>query len=559
MADLQKTGGVRVADYLIKSLYGCGVRHVFGVPGDYVLGFYDRLEKTKRLEIVTTCDEQGAGFAADAYARIRGLGVVCITYGVGGLKVANTTSQAFAEKSPVIVISGSPGMDERLDDPLLHHKVSDFGMQKRVFDEMTCEAAVIDDAGTAAEKIDRVIRSVLRFKQPGYIEIPRDVAGQHIRTAGPENPIMAARQPNDTPTIREAGGEAVSMILAAKKPVIIAGEEIHRFGLQETLLLFIQRTGIPAAATILGKSVIDELHPLYAGIYEGAVGRKETREFVESSDCIIILGASLSDVTLGMFTAKLDRSKTIYAASEKIAIRHHRFDDITMQGFLEYLAKSTELAQKAPRRNDIPHPPPPKNPRATPGSKITVDYLVERINFFLKDGMMVLADVGDSLFASADIVIRGKTKFLSPAYYASLGFAVPGSIGAQMAEPSLRPLVLVGDGAFQMTGIELATAAKYKLNPIVIVLNNGIYLTEESILPGQFNDLQPWDYSRMTDVVGNGRGFVIETEEELDAALAEAEKSTGAFCLLDVRLSRSDRSRALQQMSKYMSQKASFK
>src|SRR5512136_3363815 len=97
-----------IGEYLIDRLYALGVRHVFGIPGDYVLGFYDLLAKSK-LRVINTCDEQGAGFAADAYARVRGLGAVCITYCVGGLKLANTTAEAFAEKSPVGVIRGAPG------------------------------------------------------------------------------------------------------------------------------------------------------------------------------------------------------------------------------------------------------------------------------------------------------------------------------------------------------------------------------------------------------------------------------------------------------------------
>src|SRR5213078_3538811 len=110
-----------IGQYLINQLCAHGVRHVFGIPGDYVLGFYDQLSKSK-LRIINTCDEQGAGFAADAYARVKGLGVVCITYCVGGLKVANTTVEAFAEKSPVVVISGASGMKEREKNLLLHHK-----------------------------------------------------------------------------------------------------------------------------------------------------------------------------------------------------------------------------------------------------------------------------------------------------------------------------------------------------------------------------------------------------------------------------------------------------
>src|SRR3954468_19978014 len=163
-----------IGDYLIARLYALGVRHVFGIPGDYVLGFYDSLSKSK-LKIINTCDEQGAGFAADAYARVRGLGAVCITYCVGGLKVANTTAEAFAEKSPVVVISGAPGVKEREKNPLLHHKVKEFDTQKKVFEQLTIASTVLSDPQTAFQEIDRVLHAALRYKRPVYIEIPRDL------------------------------------------------------------------------------------------------------------------------------------------------------------------------------------------------------------------------------------------------------------------------------------------------------------------------------------------------------------------------------------------------
>src|SRR3954451_21037408 len=163
-----------IGQYLINQLYDHGVRHVFGIPGDYVLGFYDLLSKSK-LRIINTCDEQGAGFAADAYARVRGLGAVCVTYCVGGLKVANTTAEAFAEKSPVVVISGAPGMKEREKNPLLHHKVREFDTQKKVFEQLTVASTVLSDPQTAFQEIDRVLHAALRFKRPVYIELPRDM------------------------------------------------------------------------------------------------------------------------------------------------------------------------------------------------------------------------------------------------------------------------------------------------------------------------------------------------------------------------------------------------
>src|SRR5580765_67733 len=257
-----------IGEYLIQRLYHHGVRHVFGIPGDYVLGFYDQLQHS-RLRIINTCDEQGAGFAADAYARVRGLGAVCITYCVGGLKVANTTAEAFAEKSPVVVISGAPGMREREKNPLLHHKVREFDTQKKVFEQLTIASTVLSDPQTAFQEIDRVLHAALRYKRPVYIELPRDTVSlrgiPHYRTP-------QLNEASDPKVLRAALTEAAEMINAAKKPVILADVEVHRFGLQSELLQLARKTNIPVAATILGKSVVGEQQPFYLGVYEGAIG-----------------------------------------------------------------------------------------------------------------------------------------------------------------------------------------------------------------------------------------------------------------------------------------------
>src|SRR5256712_3455524 len=189
-----------IGEYLIQRLYDHGARHVFGIPGDYVLGFYDLLEKSK-LRIINTCDEQGAGFAADAYARVRGLGAVCITYCVGGLKVANTTAEAFAEKSPVVVISGAPGVREREKNPLLHHKVREFDTQARVFKQLTVASTVLTDPQTAFQEIDRVLHAALRYKRPVYIELPRDL----VTLPGiPHHTPREFHEESDRHTLREA-------------------------------------------------------------------------------------------------------------------------------------------------------------------------------------------------------------------------------------------------------------------------------------------------------------------------------------------------------------------
>jgi indolepyruvate decarboxylase len=533
-----------ISSYLIRRLQELGARHVFGVPGDYVLGFYKALEESE-LEVINTCDEQGAGFAADAYARFNGLGVVCITYCVGGLKVANTTAQAYAEKSPVVVISGAPGMNERQRNPLLHHKVRDFDTQLKVFEQLTEAATVLDNPRTAAREIDRVLAAAVQHKRPVYIELPRDMVNAPITTPLPVEP-QPTRLPPDPVARREAVAEALARINAAERPVILADIEIQRFGLQDELMRLVEGSNIPVAATILSKSVVREDHPLYLGVYEGAMGRQEVTEYVEGSDCLLMLGVFLTDVNLGIFTAQLDPARIISATSERLSIRYHTYDGITLADFLPALI----AAQPARRAlGPIPHPPTPPECFPVPDKPLTVRYLFERLNQFLDDSTAVLADPGDAMFAGIDMTIHCASEFSSPAYYTSLGYAVPAAIGVQLARPDLRPLVLVGDGAFQMTGLELSTVARFGLTPIVVVLNNEGYGTERPMLDGRFNDILNWRYSEITRVLGAGRGHTAGTEDELEEALLAARADRDTFHVIEVRLARDDRSEALHRLT----------
>jgi len=532
-----------VGEYLIDRLYDLGVRHVFGVPGDFALGFFDLLAHSK-LQVVNTCDEQGAGFAADAYSRLKGIGVLCVTYCVGGLKVMNPVAQAYAEKSPVIVISGAPGIKERVKHPVLHHKIKDFDTQFRMFEQITVASTVLRDGESACREIDRVLESVLRFKLPVYIEFPRDVVGLPIKL---EDHRKTLPEEADQETFQEAISEAVKMINAAQKLVIIAGIELHRFGLQDSLLRFVEKTGIPAATTIDGKSVISDRNPLSIGVYEGAMGFENVRLYVESSDCVILLGAILSDVNLGGFTAHLDQRKIINATNEKVSIRHHGYDNVTLRQFLEGLIggdiKKRELTSIIPRRT------PPTAFVPVQGRQLTTHRLFHRINSGLEDNTVVIAEPGDALFGGADLYIHGATEFISPAYYLSLGFAVPAVLGVQLARPDLRPLVLVGDGAFQMTGVELSTIARFGLNPIIIVLNNGGYSTERPMMDGSFNDVLNWNYGKITEVLQTGKSFDVETEDQLDQALLAARDYKSGFSILNVHINPHDSSPALHRLT----------
>ncbi|WP_424361398.1 alpha-keto acid decarboxylase family protein [Methylocystis parvus] len=531
----------RIGDYLIRRIGEEGVEHVFGVPGDYCLSFFSLLEKSP-IKIINSCDEQGAGFAADAYARLKGLGVVALTYCVGGLKAANAIAQAYAERSPVILISGAPGAREQLRNPLLHHRVRDFDTQFKVFRELTVGATVLDDPATAASEIDRMIALARRHSRPVYIELPRDMTLAPIAPAAPR-PLPA--ETSDPEALNQAVAEAVEKIASAKQPVILAGEELHRFRLQSHLATLVERTGIPVAATIMGKSVFPESHPAYMGVYEGAMGREALRDYVERSDCLVLLGAMMTDINLGIYTANINRRFAIYAAKDRVSIGLHAFDEVRMEDFVAALA--AHLWQK---RAVAPyHHPAHPGPFKASDRQMTVEALFRQINAFLERDMIVIADPGDALLGASDLFISDGAHFMASAYYTSLGFAVPASIGAKAAAPHLRPLVLVGDGAFQMTGMEISTAARFGMNPIVILFDNDGYGTERPMLDGGFNDIKRWEYAELARVIGGGLGIRVSTEREMAAALDRARANESGWTLIQVMLEREDRSPALQRLT----------
>ncbi|HET7718078.1 MAG TPA: thiamine pyrophosphate-binding protein [Bauldia sp.] len=526
---------------LIRRLIEEGVGHVFGVPGDYVLTFFNQLEKSP-IQVVNTSDEQGAGFAADAYARVKGLGAVCITYCVGGLKVANAVAQAYAEKSPVVVISGAPGTREQHRDALLHHKVRGFDTQLRVFEQLTVGCALLDNPETAASEIDRVLALARRLSRPVYLELPRDMADAPV-VAAPRREVPT--EESDSDALAAALDEAASAIAQSRHPVIIAGEELHRFHLDDKLIAFAHKTGIPVATTIMGKSVFPEVDPLYLGVYEGAMGRESVRDYVERSDCTIMLGAMMTDMNLGIYTARIDRRHAVYAARDRVAVGFHAYDDVHMEDFIAGLAARDWVKRDCP---PYEHPRRPEQRPAT-DAPMSVEALFRQVNAFLEADDVVIADPGDALFGAADLYIEHGVRFLGPAYYCSLGFAVPAVLGVSSALPALRPVVLVGDGAFQMSGMELGTIARYRMNPIIILLDNAGYGTERPMLDGAFNDIHPWAYWRIPEVLGTGLGMRVETERDMEEALSRARANRDAYTLIQVILPRDDHSPALRRLT----------
>lgn len=548
-AEMQSTTNFSIGQYLIQRLQDYGLKDLFGIPGDYVLSFYSLLEESP-INVVGCTREDCAGFAADAYARLNGLGAVCVTYCVGGLSVCNSIAGAYAEKSPVVVISGSPGLNERDNNPLLHHKVRDFRTQMEVFEKLCVAGTELSDPINAFREIDRVLYAAARFKRPVYIEIPRDMVHvvPHVSHSF-QQPELAS----DLPAAAEAADEAAQLIGNSKKPIILAGVEIHRFSLQDKLLAFAEQSQIPIAATLLGKSVIRETHPLYVGLYEGAMGQAEVTQFVEDSDCLVLLGTFMTDLNLGIYTANLDPAKCIYATSEQLRIHHHHYHGVLLGDFIGELTKrnATPPKREVPsslqrQRGDF---------RLDPEAPITIERMIARLNEQIDDESIVIADIGDSLFAATELQTHDRTDFISPAYYTSMGFSVPAALGAQVARPDDRVIVITGDGAFQMTGMELSTIVRHGFSPIIIVLDNHGYGTERFLHEGdwEYNEIHGWNYSKLPEVLGGGTGYDVSTESDFDNAISQAWQDRSEMSLIQVHLSDDDASQAMRRLAERLS------
>jgi TPP-dependent 2-oxoacid decarboxylase len=517
-----------------------GVDRGFGIVGDYALRLFADLEDVG-FPILVTADEQGAAFAADAYARLKGLGVVAVTYGVGGLKIANAVAGAWAEQVPLLVVSGAPGLRERVGDVLLHHKIRNFDSQLVIFEELTCAQAVLDNPVTAADEIDRVIAEVLSQQRPGYLEIPRDMVEIPISTPHSAK-LRAHLPPVDDDRLQAAVADAMDCLRGSSTPVVHAGAMVWRRGLGPALVAAAERLQVPVATSSLAKGLFPERHPLSLGVYMGAVSPPDVVRRVEEASTVVSFGVLNTDLTMGAFTAHLDPQRHIDAQDTEVTIGLRTYRDVPLWAFLPALAaaasgtteQSTEAAHV--RMEFV----------AQQGVPLSVSRVIAAVDAHLDERHGLLVDPGECLFASVDLAAPHWC--LASAYYATMGYAVPGALGAGVAAPDLRPVVLVGDGAFAMTGLEAASAPFHGVHPVIIVLDNNGYGTQRPMMDGDFNDIPPLRAELLPEVFGTGLGWLATTEDELDLALAEAMASTGLGIIRAV-VPQGDRSPALLRLT----------
>lgn len=538
-------GSTTIPAHLVRRLRERGVDTGFGIVGDYALRLFGRFEELA-FPVLVTADEQGAAFAADAYARLRGLGMVAVTFGVGGLKVANATACAWAEQVPMLVVSGAPGMGERRNNPMLHHKVKTFETQLDVFSDLTCAQAVLSNPAIAAEEIDRVLSTMLAEQRPGYIEVPRDMLDAPI--ISPDGALTLPSPLVDEAALREAVADVMGRLGPSARPVLATGVMAWRRGLSRDIAELAQLLNAPVTTTSLSKGMFPERHPLSLGVYMGAVSASEVVSRVEAADPLLAFGALYTDLTMGGFTDHIDRSRLIHATDHQVHAGHRTYEHVPLSVFLPALLGAVrETVREARIAYTLRRPG--FHPKDV---SLSVETVVKCLEAALDARHGLIVEPGDSLFGSVELSAPAWT--LSNGYYATMGYAVAAALGAGIADREKRPVVLVGDGGFLMTGLEVAAAVFHGLAPIVIILDNEGYGTQRPMLDGAFNDIPTLRSELLPGVIGSGKGHLCTTEVELASALADAIASN-QVTVIRARVPKRKPSAALQRLTVALSKR----
>jgi indolepyruvate decarboxylase len=537
MADQRSIG-----EYLADALKERGVRHVFGYPGDFILGFF-QIGAARGLTMVNSTREEAAAYAADGYARENRLGAAAVTFGVGALAPLAALGGANAERVPVVLIAGGPGLGER-DGRHIHHMPSDdMAAPRRLAAEITERAVLLDDPERAFEVIDETIEACHHHLRPVFIEVPRDQFD--VRPEQVWRHEHRPARPSAPAGLDAAVADLVATVDAAERPVIWSGVRVLRRGCGHQVIELAERIGAPIVESVMGKGSVPEEHPLVLGVYSGLTTSHESvKDLVEDSDCVIELGIERNDINCGAFSVEIPLERSVELASD-VRIGHRVYAGIPMITALEGLIAAGPRERAAP--DDLPH-----SWATTPADAsgpLTTDQITETLEQFLEPDDILTVDVGAVAHLTIDIRLAAAGQLHINRYYVGMGFAVPASTGAALARGAGRPVVLVGDGSFQMTGFDLSTAIRYGVRPIVLVLDNAGLTTERAIADGPFNDIAEWDYAAVGDVVG-ASGVEVATQADLHAALTRARAEEDRAWIISMKVDQHDYPRPLRELGK---------
>lgn len=509
-----------VIQHVLSRLADLGIDDVFGVPGDYSFSISDAVCTSQRQHWVGCSNELNAAYAADGYARIKGMAAVCTTYGVGELSALNGIAGSYAEHLPVFHLVGSPNLKVQNARALMHHTLGDgeYSLFRRMAEPVVCAHAVIT-AQNVLYETERLIAEALYHRRPVYMAIPADQA--NLPVVAQIAPFPAAS------SVAASLAHAVDAILEAVANVttacVLPGILVSRVGATDALKSFVDNSGLPFATMFMAKSVLDEQHPAYVGMYDGNLMNPKVQEFVESAELIIDIGSPLTDFNSGAFTSHIGPSRMIYIGHHRVKIGSQEFANVELAEVLELLAERVEKRTWPSIPNESMSP----LQTLSEDSPISAELLYPRWAEFICDGDLVVAETGTvSMGLGFSRLPQGAT-FHNQTLWGSIGWATPAALGVSVAAPDSRVILFTGEGSHQLTVQELGQFARLGLRPIIFVLNNNGYLIERLLCKDPdiaYNDVAPWNYTELPHAMGCEDWYTakVTTCHELDAALAKA-------------------------------------
>ncbi len=510
-----------IADYLLDRLADCGVDHLFGVPGDYNLQFLDHVIAHPALRWVGCANELNAAYAADGYARVQGCGALLTTYGVGELSALNGVAGSFAEYVPVLHIVGAPCTGSQQRQELLHHTLGDGKFDH--FRQMSAPISVAQGVLTvrnATDEIDRVLTEMIKHRRPGYLSLPADVA--KAPTSRPVNALTLTDTAINDGQIERFTQAVRDMLQPCRRVSLLADFLALRFGLQETLRDWMAQTPIPHASLLMGKGLFDEQQPGFVGIYSGVASLPQTRESIEDAEAILCIGTRFTDTTTAGFTHKISDKKSISIQPFAARVGDRWFSGIPMaQATQALIAVSHELSAKwrTETRSIAPF-------SSGKEGELTQARFWQTLQKHLQPGDIILGDQGTAAFGVAALKLPSDASLIVQPLWGSIGFTLPAAFGAQTARPERRVVLIVGDGAAQLTIQELGSMLRDGLRPLILLLNNDGYTVERAIHgpEARYNDISLWNWTQLPQALNldsQAQCWRVTESVQLDEVLAK--------------------------------------
>jgi len=526
-----------VVEYVIRRLADLGIDRAFGVPGDYSFPIDDAIEFSSSIKWVVCANELNAAYAADGYARRRGAALLTTTYAVGELSAVNGVMGAKAHRVPIFHVVGAPSTRIQRAGLITHHTLGD-GIYGNFFDisAACCGVSAKITPDNVITEMERVIREAFRLSQPAYIQIPEDYALmpiQGIPLKGKRLPHIFRGKSNPL-EVKAAVRAIVARLKKAKRPIAMPSFQVKRYHAQPQLLSLLKRTSLPFTLTSMDKGVVDESHPNYLGLYSGKDSSPASAgKSALSADLILCLGEVLEeDFNVGSWSAFLDPAQKVVIGPDYVKVGEQYFTSCMLRDVI------TELARSAPRVKKSKHTAPKVLPLVGQShDPISSAAFYPRLQRFLQDGDNLVVEGGSCMFPCASLLLPKGVSYEGQILWASIGWATPTTLGVALAEPKRRTIMVSGDGAHQLTANEIGVMGRYGINPILIVLNNGIYGVEDVLSERGhvYDDLAGWNYHTLPAAMGCRDWFCtrIETVGDLESALEEARNHRGA-CYLEV-------------------------